>query len=145
KEGKVKGEANGQKLKVLFLVLGTMYCLKKHYLFGLYLISCAHENLNEGIDSDTWHYIKCCLLSFIQFGLKTIGDGEKVNIRGLRPALNLVYKLLAAILEDVESLGPESVIITEALFLREAFGAFSKAVDDISGSQTSRLVIESES
>lgn len=48
------------------LVIGTLYCSKDNFEFGLTLIIKNLTPIEEKLGTDTWHYVKRCLLSFIE-------------------------------------------------------------------------------
>jgi tetratricopeptide repeat protein 30 len=48
------------------LVIGTLYCSKGTFEFGLDLIIKNLYPINEKLGTDTWHYVKRCLLAFIE-------------------------------------------------------------------------------
>ena len=48
------------------LVIGTLYCSKGNFEFGLDLIIKNLYPIDEKLGTDTWHYVKRCLLSFIE-------------------------------------------------------------------------------
>lgn len=48
------------------LVIGTLYCSKMNFEFGLDLIIKNLYPIEEKLGTDTWHYVKRCLLSFIE-------------------------------------------------------------------------------
>jgi len=48
------------------LVIGTLYCSKGNFEFGLNLIIKNLYPIEEKLGTDTWHYVKRCLLSFIE-------------------------------------------------------------------------------
>jgi len=48
------------------LVIGTLYCSKANFEFGLDLIIKHLYPIDEKLGTDTWHYVKRCLLSFIE-------------------------------------------------------------------------------
>ena len=48
------------------LVIGTLYCSKGNFEFGLKLIIKNLYPIEETLGTDTWHYVKRCFLSFIE-------------------------------------------------------------------------------
>lgn len=64
----IKGNSNGHCLHlcIVNLVIGTLYCAKGNYEFGLSRIAHALDNATaERLCGDTWFYVKRCALGFI--------------------------------------------------------------------------------
>lgn len=49
-------------LCIVNLVIGTLYCSKGHYEFGISRVIKSLEPFNKKIMSDTWYYAKRCFL-----------------------------------------------------------------------------------
>jgi hypothetical protein len=47
-------------------VIGTLYCAKGNYEFGIGRIVKSLEPYNKKLSMDTWYYAKRCLLSLIE-------------------------------------------------------------------------------
>lgn len=65
----IRGNANGHCLHlcIVNLVIGTLYCAKGNYEFGLSRIAHALDNATAGIRlcADTWFYVKRCVLGLL--------------------------------------------------------------------------------
>ena len=48
------------------LVIGTLYCSKNNYEFGISRIVKSLEPYNKKINTDTWFYAKKCFLCLIE-------------------------------------------------------------------------------
>jgi tetratricopeptide repeat protein 30 len=53
-------------LCIVNLVIGTLYCAKGNYEFGISRIIKSLEPYNKKINTDTWFYAKRCFLSLIE-------------------------------------------------------------------------------
>lgn len=65
----VKGTSNGHCLHlcIVNLVIGTLYCAKGNYEFGLSRIAHALDSATSGsrLCPDTWFYVKRCVLGLL--------------------------------------------------------------------------------
>lgn len=65
----LKGNVNGHCLHlcIVNLVIGTLYCAKGNYEFGLSRIAHALDNATAGarLCADTWFYVKRCVLGLL--------------------------------------------------------------------------------
>jgi tetratricopeptide repeat protein 30 len=50
---------------IVNLVIGTLYCSKQNYEFGMSRVIRALEPLAQKLEPDTWFYAKRCLLSLV--------------------------------------------------------------------------------
>lgn len=48
------------------LVIGTLYCAKGNYEFGISRIVKALDPYDKNLESDTWHYAKRCILALLE-------------------------------------------------------------------------------
>jgi tetratricopeptide repeat protein 30 len=53
-------------LCIVNLVIGTLYCSKGNFDFGIRLIIKSLDPFSEKIGTDTWFYTKRCLLALIE-------------------------------------------------------------------------------
>ncbi|VDN59593.1 unnamed protein product [Dracunculus medinensis] len=53
-------------LCIINLVIGTLYCSKGNYEFGISRVIKALEPFDEKLGTDTWYYSKRCLVSAIE-------------------------------------------------------------------------------
>jgi tetratricopeptide repeat protein 30 len=77
------------------LVIGTLYCSKMNFEFGLDLIIKHLYPIEEKLGTDTWHYVKRCLLSFIEQLTK-----KQINLKD-----PLFITKIISFLEDVQTHG----------------------------------------
>ena len=77
------------------LVIGTLYCSKMNFEFGLDLIIKNLYPIDEKLGTDTWHYVKRCLLSFI----------EQLTKKQITLKDPLFITKLISFLEDVQTHG----------------------------------------
>merc|ERR1712228_85832 len=59
-------------LCIVNLVIGTLYCCKTNYIFGIQRIIKSLEPLDKKLSPDTWFHTKRCLLSYLQMLSKQI-------------------------------------------------------------------------
>jgi tetratricopeptide repeat protein 30 len=65
-------------LCIINLVIGTLYCAKGNYEFGVSRVVKSLEPYARKLSTDTWFYAKRCLLALIESLAKqmlTVGDG----------------------------------------------------------------------
>ena len=53
-------------LCIVNLVIGTLYCSKGNYEFGISRIIKSMEPFNKKLGTDTWYYAKRCFVSFYE-------------------------------------------------------------------------------
>ena len=83
---------------IVNLVIGTLYCVKGNYEFGIARIIKSMEPESEKLESDTWFYAKRCLLALFE-GISKHMVVLKVSLvhRSLHPC-----SLMCICLHDVE-------------------------------------------
>lgn len=59
-------EKNIYHLCIVNLVIGTLYCSKGNFEFGISRVIKSLEPLNKKINTDTWYYAKRCFCSLIE-------------------------------------------------------------------------------
>ena len=55
---------------IVNLVIGTLYCSKGIFEFGINQLIKSLDPLKEKLGTDTWYYTKRCFLSLIEKALK---------------------------------------------------------------------------
>lgn len=68
-EGKALAEnPDGQYFHVCIvnLIVGTLYCAKGNYEFGISRILVSFQNFHKRMNMDTWYYAKRCFLSLME-------------------------------------------------------------------------------
>merc|ERR1719245_974117 len=71
-QNKKDNNNNLYHLCIVNLVIGTLYCCKANYIFGIQRIIKSLEPLNKKLSPDTWYHAKRCLLSYLQMLSKQI-------------------------------------------------------------------------
>ena len=64
--GQENQNGNLYHLCIVNLVIGTLYCCKANYVFGIQRIIKSLEPLDKKLSPDTWYHTKRCLLSYLQ-------------------------------------------------------------------------------
>lgn len=59
-------EKNTYHLCIVNLVIGTLYCVKGNYDFGISRVIKSLEPYNKKLSTDTWYYAKRCFLSLLE-------------------------------------------------------------------------------
>ncbi|NXF15683.1 TT30B protein, partial [Rhodinocichla rosea] len=59
-------DKNTYHLCIVNLVIGTLYCVKGNYDFGISRIIKSLEPYNKKLSTDTWYYAKRCFLSLLE-------------------------------------------------------------------------------
>lgn len=71
-------------------VIGTMYCVKKNYSFGISrIIKSLTDNFSVRLGPDTWHYTKRCLLSMME---ETVKQKLDVDEKMLKDCVHFLKK-----------------------------------------------------
>ncbi|KAF6203225.1 hypothetical protein GE061_003643 [Apolygus lucorum] len=53
-------------LSIVNLIIGTLYCAKGNYEFGISRLIRSLEPYNKKLSTETWYYTKRCVLSFVE-------------------------------------------------------------------------------
>ena len=61
-------------LCIVNLVIGTLYCSKGNFEFGISRIIKSLEPYNKKLETDTWFYAKRCFLAMIENMVRTIAS-----------------------------------------------------------------------
>ena len=62
----VENQCSSLHLCIVNLVIGTLYCSKNNFDFGIRLIIKSLNPVNDKLGTDTWYYTKRCLLALIE-------------------------------------------------------------------------------
>lgn len=65
KENEINPEKPIYHLCIVNLVIGTLYCSKNNYEFGMSRIIKSFDPVHKKLGTDTWYYAKRCFLSLI--------------------------------------------------------------------------------
>jgi tetratricopeptide repeat protein 30 len=114
---------------ILDLVIGTLYCNKGNYEFGISRIVKSFEPYNRKLGTDTWFYAKRCLLSLAEKLAKhmlTIPDATFHSIVKFMKAAERCGKDIPTLVENNHQglCDDMSTIAYEARCLKEIFIAF---------------------
>lgn len=127
-----KGNAQGQCLHlcIVNLVIGTLYCAKGNYEFGLSRIAHALESGAAGsrLSPDTWFHVKRCILGLLTglakqtIILPSIVNEEVLNLLHSCQAYGLTIPAMFATATDENSNEPPTIGIEarklQALLMR---------------------------
>lgn len=114
-------------LSTINLVIGTLYCQKNNYDFGVAMVCKSLEPYEHRLSSDTWHYCKTCLLGLLDKLSKQMVSVSDETTSQVMDMLNAVAKfgtnLSSSIGEDKYSYvpSPNNTISAEARKLKLAF------------------------
>ena len=53
-------------LCIINLVIGTLYCAKGNFPFGIVRVMKSMEPLAQKLETDTWFYVKRCFLALVE-------------------------------------------------------------------------------
>lgn len=68
-------------LCIVNLVIGTLYCAKGNFEFGISRVIKSLEPFNKKLGTDTWFYTKICFLSFIENMAKHLISAKDLTIK----------------------------------------------------------------
>ena len=68
-------------LTIINLVIGTLYCAKGNYEFGISRVIKSLEPLEEKLEADTWFYAKRCFLSLLEGMAKRLVAAKDETVR----------------------------------------------------------------
>ena len=111
-------------LCIVNLVIGTLYCSKDMYSFGLKLVIESLKPMNEKLGTDTWYYTKRCLLSYIEKAMKKLTSIDENLYDHLIDFLDSAYqegKNITTIIYVEKSERHKSTVAYEAKFLKKIF------------------------
>lgn len=106
-------------LCIINLVIGTLYCAKGNYEFGIQRIIKSLEPYDKKLETDTWFYAKRCLLSLIEHLAKhmiVVKDAVLADIAGFLDVSEKYGKDLPASFANAKSDGRS--IAAEARMLK---------------------------
>jgi len=96
------------------LVIGTLYCTRRSYDFGLSLImSVFTSSPNSFVDNDSWHFLKRCILALVRDISIVDGFGKKVEKK--KEMLDKIKPLTASLAIFLETCSNENEDISETL------------------------------
>ena len=65
-EAEADAEDAQQHLCIINLVIGTLYCAKGNFDFGISRVIKSFEPVESKLEAHTWHYAKICFLSLLR-------------------------------------------------------------------------------
>jgi tetratricopeptide repeat protein 30 len=68
-------------LTIINLVIGTLYCAKGNYEFGISRVIKSLEPHEEKLEADTWFYAKRCFLSLLEGMAKRLVAAKDETVR----------------------------------------------------------------
>lgn len=128
-EAELKEEENNSSTKhyhlcIVNLVIGTLYCLKNNYVFGISRIIKSFEPLSNKLNTDTWYYAKRCIVSLLEKLTKNIFVLEDKLITDILTFLlgcESVGKNIKTKIEPTETYNDKNSVAYEAKVLRLLF------------------------
>mmetsp|Transcript_81081 Transcript_81081/g.121877 ORF Transcript_81081/g.121877 Transcript_81081/m.121877 type:complete len:139 (+) Transcript_81081:607-1023(+) len=111
-------------LCIVNLVIGTLYCAKGNYEFGVSRIIKSLEPYNKKISMDTWFYAKRCFLSLIETLAKhmiVLKDTSLSEILDFLDAADQYGKAIHTVLLPLDSNDEKCTVSYEARLLKRMF------------------------
>mmetsp|Transcript_22492 Transcript_22492/g.58656 ORF Transcript_22492/g.58656 Transcript_22492/m.58656 type:complete len:645 (+) Transcript_22492:284-2218(+) len=125
KEEEVVGYQDPEKqcfhLCIVNLVIGTLYCAKGNFEFGISRIVKSLEPYAKKLETDTWYYAKRCFLALIESMAKhmiTIKDASFAEILGFLDEAERHGKAIKTSFADASS---EATVAGEARLIKQMF------------------------
>ena len=116
-------------LCIVNLVIGTLYCAKGNFVFGVSRIVKSLEPINKKLGTDTWFYAKRCFLALIETLAKNmlvLPDNTFNEILNFLDAVEMHGKTIKTVIDplaeadDTKTVGYESKLMKRMfLMLRE--------------------------
>jgi len=106
-------------LCIVNLVIGTLYCCKANYVFGIQRIIKSLEPLEKKLSPDTWYHTKRCLLSYLQMLTKQIYLLSSETEQEVQQFLERVEQIGASMSSTIQS--NSKTIAYEARMLKMYF------------------------
>ena len=111
-------------LCIVNLVIGTLYCAKGNYNFGVSRIVKSLEPYNKKLGTDTWFYAKRCLLSLIETLAKhmlVLPDTSFNEILNFLDAVEVHGKTIKTIIDPLEEEDEKKTVAYEAKLIKRMF------------------------
>jgi tetratricopeptide repeat protein 30 len=111
-------------LCIVNLVIGTLYCAKGNYNFGVSRIVKSLEPYNKKLGTDTWFYAKRCLLSLIETLAKhmlVLPDTSFNEILNFLDAVEVHGKTIKTIIDPLEEEDDKKTVAYEAKLIKRMF------------------------
>eukprot|EP00352_Strombidinopsis_acuminata_P000672 CAMPEP_0176347382 /NCGR_PEP_ID=MMETSP0126-20121128/7011_1 /TAXON_ID=141414 ORGANISM="Strombidinopsis acuminatum, Strain SPMC142" /NCGR_SAMPLE_ID=MMETSP0126 /ASSEMBLY_ACC=CAM_ASM_000229 /LENGTH=149 /DNA_ID=CAMNT_0017695521 /DNA_START=1517 /DNA_END=1966 /DNA_ORIENTATION=- len=111
-------------LCIVNLVIGTLYCSKGNYNFGVSRIVKSLEPFQKKLGTDTWFYAKRCFLSLIETLAKhmlVLPDASFNEILNFLDAIEVHGKNIKTVIDPLEELDEKKTVAYEAKLLKRMF------------------------
>jgi len=108
-------------LCIVNLVIGTLYCAKGNYNFGVSRIVKSLEPFNKKLGTDTWFYAKRCMLSLIETLSKhmlVLPDSSYNEILNFLDAVELHGKNVKTVIDPLEEENEKKTAAYEAKMIK---------------------------
>ena len=106
------------------MVIGTLYCSKSNYEFGISRVMKSLEPYNKKLSTDTWFYTKRCFLSMIEQMAKhmiIIKDQSFNEILNFLDHAEIHGKEIKTVLNPLEAENEKKTVAYEARILKRMF------------------------
>jgi tetratricopeptide repeat protein 30 len=111
-------------LCIVNLVIGTLYCAKGTYNFGVSRIVKSLEPFNKKLGTDTWFYAKRCMLSLIETLAKhmlVLPDTSFNELLNFLDAVEIHGKNIKTIIDPLEEEDERKTVAYEAKLIKRMF------------------------
>jgi tetratricopeptide repeat protein 30 len=108
-------------LCIVNLVIGTLYCSKGNYNFGVSRIVKSLEPFNKKLGTDTWFYAKRCLLSLLEALSKhmlVLPDSSYNEILNFLDAVEMNGKNVKTVIDPLEEENEKKTASYEAKLIK---------------------------
>lgn len=108
-------------LCIVNLVIGTLYCAKGNYNFGVSRITKSLEPFQRKLGTDTWFYAKRCLMSLIETLSKhmlVLPDSSYNEILNFLDSAEIHGKKIKTVIDPLEESNPKKTVAYEAKILK---------------------------
>lgn len=108
-------------LCIVNLVIGTLYCAKGNYNFGVSRIVKSLEPFNKKLGTDTWFYAKRCMLSLIETLSKhmlVLPDSSYNEILNFLDAVEVHGKNVKTVIDPLEEENEKKTAAYEAKMIK---------------------------
>lgn len=111
-------------LCIVNLVIGTLYCAKGNYTFGVSRIIKSLEPYQKKLGPDTWFYAKRCFLSLIETLAKhmlVLPDSSYNEILNFLDAVEVHGKTIKTVIDPLEEFDEKKTVMYESKLLKRMF------------------------
>ena len=111
-------------LCIVNLVIGTLYCAKGNYTFGVTRIVKSLVPFNKKLGTDTWFYAKRCLLSLMETLSKhmlVLPDASFNEILNFLDAVEVHGKTIKTVIDPLGEEDEKKTVAYEAKLMKRMF------------------------